>query len=71
MLTTSLPAPASDMASAPTWSPAISLGRYFAFCSGLAQRRIWLMHKLECVPYDRPMLALARLISSTAITWSR
>jgi len=60
---TSLPAPASLIASAPTCSPLISLGRYFFFCASLPLRLIWLTQRLECAPYDRPTEALAREIS--------
>jgi hypothetical protein len=59
------------MASEPTCSPLISLGRYFCFCSGVAQRRIWLTQRLECAPYERPIEAEARLTSSIATTCSR
>ena len=40
----------SDIASAPTCSPEISLGRYFFFCSALPLRLSWLTHRLECAP---------------------
>jgi hypothetical protein len=71
MLTTSEPAPGSLMASAPTCSPLISLGRYLRFCASVPLRRIWLTHRLECAPYDSPTDALARLISSMAIMCAR
>ena len=71
MLTTSEPALGSDIASAPTWSPEISLGRYFCFCASVPLRRIWLMHRLECAPYERPTEAEAREISSIATMWAR
>ena len=67
MLITSLPAPGSLMASAPTCSPEISLGRYLRRCSSLPLRLIWLTHRLLCAPYDRPTDAEAREISSIAI----
>ena len=50
MLTTSEPAPGSDIAKAPTCSPEISRGRYFRFCSALPLRLIWFTHRLECAP---------------------
>ena len=71
MLITSLPAPGSLMASAPTCSPLISLGRYLRRWASLPLRLIWLTHRFECAPYDRPTLALARLISSMATIWAR
>ena len=66
MLMTSLPAPGSLMASAPTCSPLISFGRYFCLWASLPLRLIWLTQRLLCAPYDRPTDALARLISSIA-----
>ena len=39
--TTSEPAPGSDIASAPTCSPEISFGRYFAFCAAVPFLRIF------------------------------
>mmetsp|Transcript_15286 Transcript_15286/g.37815 ORF Transcript_15286/g.37815 Transcript_15286/m.37815 type:complete len:250 (-) Transcript_15286:355-1104(-) len=48
--TTSLPEPGSLMASAPTCSPAMSFGRYLAFCSGVPLRDSWLMHRFEHAP---------------------
>ena len=50
MLTTSEPAFGSDMASAPTYSPEISFGRYFCFCSSVPLRLIWLTHRFEWAP---------------------
>ena len=50
MLTTSEPALGSLIASAPTCSPLISLGRYFFFCASLPLRWIWFTHRLECAP---------------------
>ena len=47
MPTTSEPAPGSLIASAPMCSPEHSLGRYFAFCSGLPFLRIWFTQRLE------------------------
>jgi hypothetical protein len=38
--TTSDPEPVSDIASAPTASPAQSAGRNFCFCASVPQRRI-------------------------------
>ena len=40
----------SDIASAPTCSPEISLGRYLRFCSGVPLRRSWLTHRFACAP---------------------
>ena len=71
MLTTSEPAFGSDMASAPMYSPEISFGRYFIFCSSLPLRLIWLTHRFEWAPYDRPTEAEAREISSIATMWAR
>src|SRR5882672_290105 len=71
MPTTSDPAPGSDMASAPTASPATSFGRYVFFCAGVPFLRIWLTHRLECAPYERPTDAEAREISSMATMWAR
>ncbi|MNY56409.1 hypothetical protein D3C86_1924870 [compost metagenome] len=50
METTSEPAFGSLIASAPTCSPLISLGRYLAFCAAVPLRLIWLTHRLECAP---------------------
>ena len=47
---TSLPAPGSLIASAPTCSPEISLGRYLRLCASLPLRLIWLTHRLLCAP---------------------
>ena len=71
MLTTSDPAFGSLIASAPTCSPDTSFGRYFAFCASLPLRRIWLTHRLECAPYDRPTEADARDTSSIATMCAR
>ena len=49
-LAMSEPNAGSDMASAPTCSPLISLGRYLAFCSAEALIFSWLTHRLECAP---------------------
>ncbi|MNV73952.1 hypothetical protein D3C71_1671310 [compost metagenome] len=59
------------MASAPTCSPEMSLGRYLAFCAAVPLRLIWFTHRLECAPYDRPTEALAREISSITTIWAR
>jgi alkylation response protein AidB-like acyl-CoA dehydrogenase len=40
----------SDIASAPTCSPEMSLGRYFRFCASEPLRVIWLTH---CAPAPR------------------
>ena len=71
MLTTSEPAFGSLIASAPTCSPLTSFGRYFFFCAALPLRLIWLTHRFECAPYDRPIEALAREISSIATMCAR
>ena len=71
MLTTSEPALGSLIASAPTCSPLTSLGRYFFFCASLPLRWIWLTHRLECAPYDRPTEAEARDTSSIATMCAR
>ena len=49
-LAMSEPAWGSDIASEPTCSPDISLGRYLRFCASLPLRRIWLTQRLECAP---------------------
>ena len=64
MLTTSEPAPGSLIASAPTWSPETSLGRYFCFCASFPLRWIWLMQRFECAPYESATDADARESSS-------
>lgn len=48
--TTSLPAPGSDMASAPTASPAMRGGSRRAAWAGVAWRVSWETHRLECAP---------------------
>ena len=46
------------------WSaPVRSLGRYLAFCWGVACRTSWLMHKLLWAPYDSATEPDARLSS--------
>ena len=71
MLTTSEPAFGSLIARAPICSPDTSLGKYFAFCAAVPLRWIWLTQRFECAPYDRPIDAEAREISSIAIMWAR
>src|SRR5580704_16324938 len=69
--TTSEPALGSDIASAPTCSPEMSLGRKRAFCSSLPLRTIWLTHRFECAPYDSPTDPEARDTSSIATQCAR
>src|SRR6478609_5168976 len=69
--TTSEPAPASDIASAPTASPLHSAGRYLRRCDSLPLTYKFCTHRFECAPYDRPTEPLAREISSIATTWAR
>src|SRR4029078_12591105 len=59
------------MASAPTCSPDKSLGRYFFRWASLPFRLIWLTHRLECAPYDRPTEAEPREISSMGTQGAR
>ena len=47
-------------------SPDTSFGRYFCFCASVPLRWIWFTHRFECAPYDRPIDADAREISSIA-----
>ena len=71
MLTTSDPAFGSLIASAPTWSPDTSFGRYFCFCASLPLRRSWLTQRFEWAPYDSPTDADARDTSSMATMCAR
>lgn len=52
-------------------SPLQSLGRYFAFCSSVPLREIWLTQRFEWDPYDSAIDPEARLISSRTMQWSR
>ena len=69
--TTSDPAPRSDIARAPTYSPLTSFGRYRSRCASLPFSRIWFPHRFECAPYDRPIDAEAREIYYMATMWTR
>lgn len=68
--TTSLPAPGSDMASAPTASPAMRGGSRRAAWAGVALRTSWETHRLEWAPYERATAPDARDSSSMATAWA-